>query len=154
MIPEISRRIAVESAPAALAFVCWAFVVQLAPPTLQTPLTLIALTLGLLYAGARGRALADAASPDPLEADARSFLAENLRAAAAAGVWLVAAALVYGLAAVWDLVFERVGAFTNPADWLASAFGGAALVAVVIYAVARWTAMERRGGTSTAPADD
>ncbi len=142
MVPELSRRIAVETAPAALALVCWGFLARLAPPGLSESLALIALVLALLYAVVRGRVLADSAPSRSIPADARALLVENLRAGLAAGVWLLAALSVYAIRGVWNAL-GAPGAFTDPSTWLANAFGGAALVAVVIYAVARWTAMEQ-----------
>lgn len=154
-VPALTRRIAVESAPAALALVCWGLLVRISPPALQGPLTLIALVMAFLYAASRGRVLASSAPSDRMSANTRELLVENLLAGLAAGVWLLAAALVYVLRGLWTGL-GIPGAFTDPSNWLSSAFGGAALVAVVIYAVARWTAMERaeerpRSDTGQAP---
>jgi hypothetical protein len=143
VLPPLARRITFETVPAGAALVCWALVVRAAPPELDTPLALMALTLALLYAGARGRALADQAPTEPLLPDVESVLRENLQAALAGGVWLLAAVAVQLLRVVWELA-GLPGVLRDPADWLGTAFGATAFVAVVIYAVARWTAMERR----------
>lgn len=156
------RQLLRESAPVAAILLFWVVLSSFVRSVIATGLLRAGVVMALLYVVVRGVALARSRPPTPRPDDVESVLRENARVALPAGVWFLAAKLVYVVESLWD-AFGIPGLGTSPEEGLAFVFVGTGVSVVLLYAIAvglprvRDTAPKARdegGATGAAPADD
>lgn len=158
--PLDTRRLLRESAPVTVILLFWVVLSSVVRPTIATGLLRAGVIMALLYTVVRGVALARTHQPTPQPDDLEGILRENVRVALPAGVWFLAAYLVYFIEQVWD-VLGIPGWDTSPAEGLAFVFVGAGVAVVLLYAISVGLPRVRGNAPATgndttgaAPADD
>jgi len=159
-----TSRLLRESAPVAVVLLFWVLLSSLLPDVVTDAVLLAGVVMALLLVVVRGVALAAALPTVPAPDDTGAVLRENVGVALGAGVWFLAALVVYAAEGLWNLL-GIPGAFTTPAPGLAFVFSATGVATVVLYAVAVGLPRVRRatdGGGShgagrdqdVAPVDD
>lgn len=158
--PLDTRRLLQESAPVAVILLFWVIFSSIVRPTIATGLLRADVIMALLYTVVRGVTIARTYSPISHPDDLKEILRENVRVALPAGVWFLAAHLVYFIEQLWDML-GIPGWETSPADSLAFVFIGAAVAVVLLYAISVGLPRVRgnapntgNDATGAAPADD
>ena len=158
--PPDTRHLLRESAPVAVILLFWVILSSLVQPAIATGLLRAGVIMALLYTIVRGVTLTRTHPPASQPDDLKGILRENVRVALPAGVWFLAAHLVYFIEQLWDML-GIPGWDTSPADSLAFVFIGAGVAVVLLYAISVGLPRVRgnapntgNDATGAAPADD
>lgn len=122
-----TERLLRESAPVAVILLFWNVLSELFAPNISSGLFWAGIVMTLLYVVVRGVALAESTPAASRPDDLQAVLAENVRVALTAGVWFLAAELLY---------LARSALAFSTMDLLALACSGAGVGVVALYALA------------------
>lgn len=161
MVPPIdSRGILRKSIPVAVILLFWVGLSSFVQPVIATGLVYGGVIMALLYTVVHGIRLARTQPAIPQPDNLKGILWENVRVAFHAGVWFLAAYLVYAIEQMWDTL-GIPGLDTSPAAGLAFVFTGAGVAVVLLYAIMAGLARTRGealyiedDATGATPADD
>lgn len=124
-----------ESVPVAVILLFWMLLSSVVIRPIATHLLRAGIVMALLYTVVRGVALARTHQPTRRPDDLEGILRENVRVALPAGVWFLAAHLVYFIEQVWDRL-GILGSVSPLVEPLVFSFSGSGVAVVVLYAVA------------------
>lgn len=123
-----------ESTPVAIILLFWVVLSSVVIHSITNGLLRAGVIMALLYTVVRGVTLARTHQPTPQLDGLEGVLRENVRVALPAGVWFLAAHLVYSIETLWNRL-GILGSVTFFADLLSFIFTGAGVAVVLLYAI-------------------
>lgn len=139
-----------EAVPIAVVLTVWNLLAAIVPwPGLSTGLRFTGIAIVLVYVVGRGWAHAEHLDA-PSWSGMGDVVSSNVAVIKAAGLWFLAAFVVYVFQSAWQWVFQLAnvnlpGPLVRPVAWLGSALAATGLAVALIYLVASAVATSREG---------
>ncbi|WP_090623347.1 hypothetical protein [Natrinema salaciae] len=133
--PFDTRDLLQESTPVAIILLFWVVLSSIVTHSIANGLLRAGVIMALLYTIVRGVTLARTHQPTPQPDGLEGVLRENVKVALPAGVWFLAAHIVYSIETLWNSLGIPVSV-TFLAETLSFIFIGAGVAVVLLYAIA------------------
>lgn len=132
--PLATRQLLRESAPVAGILLFWVVLSSVVRPDIGGGLLRAGVIMPGLYTMVRGVMFAKTVHPTVQPTDLEGVLRENVTVAVPAGLWFIAAHVIYFVEHLWDMM-EIPGVATSPTNDFAFVFIGTDVATVFLYAI-------------------
>lgn len=132
--PIATRQLLRESTPVAVILLFWVVLSSVVRPDIGSGLLRAGVIMAGLYTLVRGVMIAKPVHPTVQPTDLEGVLRENVTVAVPAGLWFIAAHLIYFVEHRWDMM-GIPGVATSPANDFVFVFIGTGVATVFLYAI-------------------